>query len=323
MTIMLLQTVTLPTPSALDPRGPVAAHESGLWWGMLAAAGVIFLLVLYLLLRPLFRRNDDPDVAPAPTLPHDTDRRWVVWGGAVMPAVVLFGVFIATLATLAAVRMPPHAADLTIDVVGHRWWWEVRYPGQGFETADEIHVPVGRPVRIRLTSGDVIHSFWVPQIGGKTDLIPGQLNETWVQADHPGTYYGKCGEYCGQQHAHMALAFVAQSPAEYEVWVRRESAGAQAAGDSGAVVGQQLFHDKGCAFCHSVRGTPFRGDVGPDLTHVATRRLLAGGSFDNTRGMLAGWIANPDVMKPGTLMPAVPMSGAELQALVDYLESLQ
>jgi cytochrome c oxidase subunit 2 len=320
---LALQTVSLPQPSALAPHGPLAAREAALWWGMLAVATVIFLVVLYLLLRPLFRRPVDGDVTPAPTMPHETDRRWVVWGGAVMPAAVLFAVFIATLATLAAVRMPPRAAELTIDVIGHRWWWEVRYPGQAIVTADEIHIPVGRPVRVRLTSDDVIHSFWVPQIGGKTDLIPGQLNEAWVQADQPGTYYGKCGEYCGRQHAHMSLALVAQRPAEYAAWAAREAQGAEAASDSGAVVGQQLFHDKGCAFCHQVRGTPFRGQVGPDLTHVASRRLLAGGSFDNTRGMLAGWIANPDVMKPGTLMPAVPMSGAELQAVVDYLETLK
>jgi cytochrome c oxidase subunit 2 len=319
----LLQTLTVPHPSTLDPRGPAAAREAALWWGMLAVAAVVFLLVLYLLLRPLLRRPVDGDVTPGEAMPHDVQRRWLVWAGAVMPAAVLFAVFIATLLTLAAVRMPPRAGDLTIEVIGHRWWWEVRYPGRGVVTADELHIPVGRPVRIRLSSDDVIHSFWVPQLAGKTDLIPGQSNDTWIQATQAGTYYGKCGEYCGRQHAHMAFAVVAQAPGEFDRWLTREASGAQAAGDSGAVVGQKVFRDRGCAFCHAVRGTPYHGEVGPDLTHVASRRLLAGGSFDNTRGMLAGWIANPDVMKPGTLMPAVEMPGDELQALVDYLQTLR
>ncbi len=319
----LLQTVTLPQPSALAPRGPVAGREALLWWVMLGIAAAIFVLVLYLLLRPLLLRPRDGDTTPGETMPHEVQRRWLVWGGAVMPAVVLLGVFLLTLTTLAAVRMPPRAADLTVEVIGHRWWWEVRYPGRGVATADELHLPVGRPVRVRLGSEDVIHSFWVPQLAGKTDLIPGQRNETWLQADHPGTYFGRCGEYCGQQHAHMAFAVVAESPGEFERWMAHEAVGAAPASDSGAVVGQKVFHDRGCAFCHAVRGTPFAGEVGPDLTHVASRRLLAGGSFDNTRGTLAGWIANPDQIKPGTLMPAVEMPAAELQALLDYLQSLK
>lgn len=319
----LLQTVTVPQPSALDPAGPAAAREATLWWVMLAIATVIFILVLYLLLRPLFRRPLDGDVTPGETMPHDVQRRWLVWGGAVMPAAVLFAVFLFTLTTLAAVRMPPRAGDLTVEVIGHRWWWEVRYPGRGVVTADELHIPVGRPVRVRLSSVDVIHSFWVPQLNGKTDLIPGQRNETWIQADQPGTYYGKCGEYCGRQHAHMAFAVVAQDSGAFRQWLAHEAGGAQAAPDSGAVVGQQVFRDRGCAFCHTVRGTPYGGEVGPDLTHVASRRLLAGGSFDNTRGMLAGWIANPDVIKPGTLMPSVDMPASELQALLDYLQTLK
>lgn len=323
MTLVLLQAVSVPQPSALAPHGPGAAREAALWWGMLVVATLVFILVLYLLLRPLGRRNADPDVTPGETMPHDVQRRWVVWGGAVMPAIVLLGVFIATLVTLAATRIPRGAAAMTIDVVGHQWWWEVRYPGRGIVTADEIHIPVGRPVLVRLTANDVIHSFWVPQLNGKTDMIPGQVNETWLQASEPGTYYGKCSEYCGMQHAHMSLAVVAQDSAEFAAWEAREAAGAQAAADSGAIVGQQVFHDRGCAYCHAVRGTPFHGEVGPDLTHVASRRLLAGGSFDNTRGMLAAWVANPDVMKPGTLMPSVPMPAAELQAVVDYLQTLK
>lgn len=323
--LVLAQELTAQQPSALDPHGPAAREVAVLWWGMLAVATFTLVLVLVLLLLPLIRRRRDaaPDGDLLADAPPVSTTRWVVLGGAVLPALVLAGVFIATLVVMRRVRPPAGADALTIDVIGHRWWWEVRYPGRNVVTANEIHLPVGVPARIRLGSDDVIHSLWVPQLNGKTDLVPGQTNTMWLQASQPGRYYGKCAEYCGDQHAHMALMVIAQTEGEFAAWVARERRPALPAGSPASLAGQRVFLEHSCANCHTVRGTPALGHVGPDLSHVASRATLAGGAFDNTRGNLAGWILNPDVLKPGTLMPAVPLSGPDLQALVAYLDGLR
>jgi cytochrome c oxidase subunit 2 len=246
-------------------------------------------------------------------------------GGLAVPAVILTFVFVLTVRTLGAAAVPSHSAA-TIEVVGHRWWWEVRYrdslSASITTTANELHVPTGQPVRLELSTADVIHSFWVPELAGKTDLIPGQHNVAWVQADHPGVYWGTCGEYCGLEHARMQLTVVAESPAAFRRWLdqQRQPAGLASAS---AMAGQAIVTDGACALCHTIRGTAAGGALGPDLTHVASRRMLAAGTVANTRGGLAAWIANPHALKPGTAMPAVGLSGPELQAVVAYLETLR
>jgi cytochrome c oxidase subunit 2 len=189
-------------------------------------------------------------------------------------------------------------------------------------TANEIHIPVGAPVRVRLRAADVIHSFWVPSLAGKLDLIPGKTNETWLQAERAGVYRGQCAEYCGLQHARMALLIIAQPPSEFDAWLHAQRRPAATPTDPVAAWGMELFA-RNCAGCHAVQGAPFYGRTGPDLTHLASRRTLASGMLDNVRGALAGWIANPQVLKPGTRMPHLALAAEDLHALVRYLEGLR
>lgn len=207
------------------------------------------------------------------------------------------------------------------------WWWAVRYPddanGRGFVTANEIHIPVGQPVAIELKSADVIHAFWVPQLAGKTQTIPGQTNRQWLQADRPGIYRGQCSQYCGAQHAHMAFEVVAEPPAAFHAWLaaQRQPAPAPAAGAGAERRGQRVFAAR-CAGCHAVRGTDAAGDAGPDLTHVGTRRLLAAGTLDNTPDNLRRWIAHAQQVKPQSLMPSIALAPRDADDLAAYLATL-
>jgi cytochrome c oxidase subunit 2 len=201
----------------------------------------------------------------------------------------------------------------------------VRYvsdaPSRIFETANEIHIPVGEPVRLKLTSADVIHTFWVPAISGKTDLIPGQTNVTWLQADEPGVYWGQCNEYCGRQHAHMALRLFADPPEEFQAWWDAQLESAEPPETELGRTGQTNFVLR-CGACHAVRGTLAGGDRGPDLTHLMSRTTLAAGMLPNTVGHLSGWIANPQFIKPGSEMPNLDLSGPQLDAIRSYLLTL-
>jgi cytochrome c oxidase subunit 2 len=209
------------------------------------------------------------------------------------------------------------------------WWWEVRYPEQGIVTANEIHVPAGQAVKLELTSVDVIHSFWAPSLHGKRDMIPGLTTTFWIQADQSGVYRGQCAEYCGLQHANMAFVVVALPPDEFAAWMSERSAAparpAPAAPPSPADLprGLAVFLRAGCAKCHSIRGTPAEGKLAPDLTHIGSRQTLAAGTVPNNRGNLAGWIANPQALKPGAKMPATYLPPEELFDLVSYLEGRQ
>jgi cytochrome c oxidase subunit II len=215
------------------------------------------------------------------------------------------------------------AGEVVIEVIGHQWWWEVRYPHEGIVTANEIHIPAGQPVTLRLTSDDVIHSFWVPELHGKLDLNPQQTNTLILQADQPGAYRGQCAEFCGIQHAKMALLVVAQEPAAYAEWVSAQQLVPPPPNTELTEFGQQVFLGSACVYCHTVRGTNATGVLGPDLTHLASRRTLAAATVPNTRGYLAGWIVDPHGLKPGNKMPPTDMSAEELQALLAYLESLR
>lgn len=307
-------------PSMFVTEGPQAERIATLGWTLSIAGTLVFLVVMGLMLWPLWRQRHAPQVdgPPAPS----SERAWLLVGGTAVPALILAAVFVLTLVAQRATA-PPESPPITIEVVGHQWWWEVRYPGESIRTADEIHIPVGTPVKVILKSADVLHSFWVPNLAGKTDLITGTNNVTWIQARRPGVWRGQCAEFCGVQHAHMAFSVVAQPVGEYRRWIEAERAPALKATDTSLLAGEQVFLGQPCRYCHAVRGTEATGSVGPDLTHIASRLTLAGGTLPNTRGNLAGWILNPHRLKPGTMMPATPLSGVELQALVAYLESLK
>jgi cytochrome c oxidase subunit 2 len=216
---------------------------------------------------------------------------------------------------------------VSIEVTGHRWWWEVRYAGaqpeEIFTTANEIHVPVGRPVTLRLRTADVIHSFWIPQLAGKLDLIPGQTNALTFQADSAGAYWGHCAEYCGLQHAGMMMSVVADSPAAYARWLEGQRRPAATPSDGDAAAGAQVFATTGGPVCHAVRGTDAGGAIGPDLTHLASRRLIAAGLLPNTPGTLVGWIADPQAFKPGVVMPRAPLTADQIRQVVAYLQTLR
>jgi cytochrome c oxidase subunit 2 len=253
--------------------------------------------------------------------------RWVLGGGVVFPAVVLIGLFFYVMVILAEVDRPAPADSLTVEVIGWQYWWEVHYyDGAGehlLETANEIHIPADAPVRVRLRAADVIHSFWIPRLAGKLDMIPGRTNEFSIQADSPGTYRGQCAEYCGLQHAKMSMLIIAQPPDEFAAWVAAQSSDAPVPADSITQRGRELFLTTACAACHAIRGTPATGEIGPDLTHVASRRTLAALAIPNTRGHMGGWLVNPQAIKPGANMPSVPLERGDFEAMLEYMMSLR
>jgi cytochrome c oxidase subunit 2 len=222
-----------------------------------------------------------------------------------------------------ALAYPPTPPALTIEVIGHMWWWEVRYPDHEVTTANEIYIPAGQPVNIRLTTNDVIHSFWVPELNGKIDMIPGKTNTLWLQAAEPGIYRGLCTEFCGLQHAKMQYLVIAVPPNAFAQWVEAQRQPAPAPTDETTRLGQQIFLGSACVYCHAIRGTNASGQLGPDLTHIASRRTLGAGILPNNRGTLGGWTINSQHIKPGNRMPPMNLSGAELQALLDYLATLR
>jgi cytochrome c oxidase subunit II len=304
---------------SLAPASPDARAVDELLWVMVSLGAVVFILVITLLAYAGSGRRRSDESAGS----DDEQRsRWLVIGGGVaLPVVVLVPLAVFMLVT--ANRVAPTAdTDLEIRVVGHQYWWEIEYPG-GVTTANELHIPARTPVRILLETDDVIHSFWIPELGGKTDMIPGEQTVSILEADEPGRYLGQCAEFCGIQHARMRMVVIAQGPAEFDAWLRDQAAPAvEPEGDS-ALRGRATFAEAGCASCHTVRGTSADGELGPDLTHVASRSTLAAVTLPNTRGNLGGWIADPQSIKPGALMPPAPVTGPELLDLIAYLEGLR
>jgi cytochrome c oxidase subunit II len=251
--------------------------------------------------------------------------RWISIG-LLISAVPILVTLVWTMVALAKTSGPPPDPGLTVDVTAHQWWWEVRYPArqpdETFVTANEIHIPVGVPVLVRLHGGDVIHSFWVPKLSGKTDAIPGQTNLSWLQADQPGRYRGQCAEYCGAQHAHMAFEVVAEPHAEFDRWRTAQIAAAADPASDAQARGRALVEYR-CGLCHTVRGTRALAVSAPDLTHVMSRRLLAAGRLVNNPGNLSGWIENPQQIKPGSQMPDQELSAQQLNDVRAYLETLR
>jgi cytochrome c oxidase subunit II len=314
---------SLPTQSALHPAGVQAARIYGLGEFLLVTSAVVFVIVIgATVYAAAHRRRDRPEAEADRVM-----RRWV--SGAIVGSLVVLFLFIIVDFDRGRVLAtpPPDAEALTISIKGHQWWWEVEYPDSAPQrrvtTANEVHVPVGRPIELRLTSSDVIHSFWVPNLHGKKDLIPGHQSVTWFQADRPGVYQGQCAEFCGHEHALMRLVLVAESPAQFAAWYQRQLQPAAPPTEASARRGQEVFLSGSCMLCHTVAGTTAGGRTGPDLTHLAGRRTLAAGTLANTRGNLGGWVVDPHSIKPGVLMPANPLSPRDLNALLDYLETLR
>lgn len=309
----------------LGGDGPKAVATASLTWGLLAISVIVVVIIAILVLVGVLAKRARGWTALPPVERRGDGIRWIQIGVA-LTAVALLVSLIWTLQTLAAVNDPGRKPELTIKVTGEQWWWKAAYgdgdPSRTFVTANEIHIPTGRPVRVQLLASDVIHSFWVPALAGKTDAIPGQTNVTWLQADRPGVYRGQCAEYCGAQHAHMAFEVVAQTPAAFEAWRRAQLAPAADPSSPDAQRGQGLFVFH-CGACHAVRGTEAGGTVAPDLTHLMSRRTIASGALANTRANLSGWIGNPQAIKPGTHMPVLYLSGPDLADIRSYLETLR
>jgi cytochrome c oxidase subunit 2 len=306
--------------SAFVPAGVEAERVLGLWWTMAAGAVVIYVLVIgaavYATRIAPERHPGFPGVA------------FIIGGGVALPVVVL-----AALLSYSFVLGRDLTRDLgpearRIEVVGKQWWWEVRYldpaGGAPVVAANELRLPVGEPVELLLTATDVIHSFWLPSIAGKRDMIPGKVNRLVLEAAVPGVYRGQCAEYCGGPHALMAFYAIAAPPEDFAAWLEREAAPAPPPADPFLAQGRELFFASGCGACHTVRGTPAAGELGPDLTHLGSRLSLAAGILPNNVGTIAGWIADTRHLKPGNKMPPFnTFTGVELRALAAWLASLE
>jgi len=308
--------------STLGAGSREAARVTHLTWFLLIAAAVVYVIVIAALLAAVLRRRGGVD-ADVDTTPVSV--RPVIIGGAVIPGVILVALFVAGLGAMRAYPTPVGAEPIRFFVTGHQWWWDVSYrdASASFRTANEIHVPVGRQVEIQLTSADVIHSFWVPRLHGKIDVIPGDTNAIRFTATRIGSYRGQCAEYCGLQHANMAFAVVVEDSASFARWLAAQGQQAASPVSADEQLGERLVVGGPCAMCHTIDGTPASGRVGPDLTHVASRAMLAAGTLHNNRATLEGWISNAPSLKPGVLMPALPQfTGRQLLAMTSYLESL-
>jgi cytochrome c oxidase subunit 2 len=305
--------------SALDPQGPRARELAELWWIMAAGAVMIWLFVIgCAVYATRIRPRAHEDFAGT---------AFIVGGGVALPVVVLSSL-LAYSFLLAREPTAIPGDGLRIEVTGRQWWWEVRYfpPGadQPVVSANEVRLPVGQPVEVALGSTDVIHSFWVPKLVGKTDMVPGRLNRMVIEAATPGVFRGQCAEYCGGPHALMAFYAVAMAPDDFAAWLEREARPARTPEDPFLAEGRELFLTSGCGACHAVRGLPAEGQLGPDLTHVGGRVSLGAGILPNNVGTIAGWIADNQTIKPGNQMPSFnTFSGSELRALAAYLESLE
>jgi cytochrome c oxidase subunit 2 len=313
--------------SALHPAGPAAAEIAWLWWVMLLAFGGVFALVLALTIVAVVGRPVPPPVSAATGTaggersPPFGRTGFIVAGGVLLPIVILTPLYLLSLNTSAALQTSPGV--LTVRVIGRMWWWEIRYPDHGVVTANEIYIPAGQRVRLELASADVIHSFWVPRLQGKRDLIPGMNTEFWIEAFEPGVYRGQCAEYCGTQHANMSLLVIALPQREFDAWLAERSAPRSPPATQDQRRGLAIFLSAGCSQCHTIGNTSATGNVGPDLTHVGSRRTLGAAMLPNTRGNLAGWITDPQAIKPGIKMPRSYLRADDLMVLVRYLESLQ
>jgi cytochrome c oxidase subunit 2 len=313
-----------------EPGGPQAGQLLDLWWVMVLVCGVTFLLVLFFFLLALWRAPRSTAATPADlsslAMPERGARIAVSVAVALSAAGLIFLMIASFMTDRALARLAP--PELQVDVTGHQWWWELRYndptdASKSFGTANELHVPVGKAVLLRLRADDVIHSFWVPNLAGKKDLVPGREATLVFKAEKAGTYRGQCAEFCGLQHAKMAFLVIAEPPEKYEAWAAAQRKSAPEPRTAQEKRGQQLFVAGRCAMCHAIQGTPANGRHAPDLSHLMSRQTLAAGMLPNTTGHLAGWILDPQGIKPGANMPANPLPPDDLHALLAYLGTLK
>ncbi|MDQ6797299.1 MAG: cytochrome c oxidase subunit II [Actinomycetota bacterium] len=321
-------------PSMLDGRAGEARRVAGVWWLMFTLATVVYVVVaafiVVAVVRGRHRRaSETGDVEKAgPGRPSERDGGpkddTFIWFGGIVAPVIILGVLAVVTVNTTGVLRKAQSGELRIQVVAKRWWWDVAYPDDRVTTAGEIHIPVGRPVDVELTSDNVIHSFWVPQLAGKVDTIPGQVNHLRLRATEAGTYRGECAEYCGLEHAHMSFEVIADAPVDFDRWITRRRGGAGLAATSELTArGELVFNREACAGCHAVRGTQAVGTIGPDLSDFGNRKWIGSVTVPNTEANLARWIADPDSIKPGNLMPPTALTADDRAAVAAYLEGLK
>jgi cytochrome c oxidase subunit II len=314
--------------NTLAPHSHAASDISNLFWVMTGIAFGGLALVTGLLVWAWVTRRRRGFRATDPADPHPGEKpAWfvVIGGGVVFPLMVILALFIVGDWAVLNVTQAPAASStaMTVDAVGHQWYWAFRYPGTKAVTADELHIPVDTRVNLVATTADVIHSFWVPELNRKIDTIPGRQNRILLYADKVGVYRGQCAEFCGLQHAHMGMLVDVEPKAQFRAWLRKQAAPAAAPATGLARRGEDAFLSGPCSSCHAIRGTSARGFVGPDLTHLASRTTLAGVLIPNSRSYLARWIVDSQHLKPGNQMPDFHLTGSKLDALVAYLEGLR
>lgn len=331
LTLTLTATATgAPNQNALAPAGVQASHIYELWNLTLIVCSVVFAAILFaffwaLLRTPRATNETRPDLSSIENAERHPRR--AVLAATIVSVVLLCGLVVADVLTDRALSRLPVDNAIHIQLTGHQWWWEARYQPEngapGFALANELHVPVGRPVIVSLVAADVIHTFWAPNLHGKKDMIPGRDATIEFRADHAGTYRGQCAEFCGYEHALMAFFVVAQPEADYAKWAAHQGQPAPVPAESVAQRGQQIFLTGTCAKCHTIQGTDANGTLGPDLTHLASRQTIAAGTLTNNRSNLASWIADPRTLKPAALMPPSRLAPDDLQALLVYLDTLR
>lgn len=322
-----MQTPASPPMNYLQAFGEKAETISVLTWALLwLSIAVVAIIALLTVVGVWSRRTafEAGETAREPVMRQGGGLSWITIG-VTLSTIALFGAMIWNAYTMAAISKPPRDPGLTIEVIGRQWWWQFRYksgdPAKIFDTANEAHIPTGEPIRLEVRTEDVIHSFWIPALGDKLDLIPGQTNISWFEADKAGVYRGQCAEYCGRQHAHMALTVVAEAPEAFRAWREAQQRPAQKP-QGGLTAGATLFTSR-CGACHTVRGTLAGGKLGPDLTHLMSRSGIAAETLPNNAAGLTGWIADPQSMKPGNKMPRLDLEASELTRIRDFVQSLK
>lgn len=334
LSVLLLAGCAGHQQSIVDPRGPLAGRTAGLWWFFFWLLAAIFIIILALTLWTLTRRDRGLEQQPIeitrqPPAQRESKLAHVVTAATIATVVILFVLLVDSVVTgKANADIGDNAKNaMVIELTGNQWWWQVQYdnpdPSRIVVSANEIHIPVGRPVKIMGRSNDVIHSFWVPNLQGKRDLIPSRVTTEWIEADRPGAFRGQCAEFCGMQHAHMILWVIAEPEEKFHAWLKAQLQPAVAPVDPTKQRGQQVFLNHECIFCHTIRGTTASGQVAPDLTHFGSRRGIAANTLANNLGNLGGWIVDPQRVKPGNNMATVPIASEDLQPLMEYLESLK
>jgi len=314
------ETLGLLLSSIFDPSSPQARKIVGLDYGFIAAASLVLLLVvgltLFITIRYRFKKDDTE-----PNQITGNRRLEILMVG--IPLLLVIGFFFWSLNTMSAI-LPEHGNHKPdVIITGHQWWWQATYPGTSINTANEIHLPVGKKILMQLEAADVIHDWWVPSLGGKMDMIPGMHNFLWVTIDKPGIYEGACSEFCGQQHAWMRIRVIAQTPADYKKWLREHELNATKPTDTLAKLGAALFMNASCSECHSIRGTNANGMQGPDLTHFGSRQTMLAGMMDNTTKNIDKWLTDPQKVKPGAHMPRFIFGADSVHALAAYLKQLK